>query len=310
MSIVLGAGLSYSPLMYRPRDRWPAISDYLVGDVVQPAAREGETEAQLADYEKRIAAAFDQLAGVIAEGNLDALILLYSDRGDVFDVSNTPQLHLQVGGDMWGDAAMPSLGEEARRTQFTCDEVLAELLAEELVRRGFDISEGRSLFRPLGDAGRGMPPAATEAGRRLGGGLPVIPLHVNCHVDPVLPGRRLDAFGRALAQAAALSGKRLGLLVSGGLSGDPGGAMAGWVDDILDRWVLTRIERGQARDVAAIWDARSRTLQGSSAEIRLWTVAAAALEEAGCRGRVIDYMPVSHGAAGVGFMAWETPSCR
>ncbi|HMO74355.1 MAG TPA: hypothetical protein PKD99_01275 [Sphingopyxis sp.] len=310
MPIVLGVGLSHSPLMYRPRSRWRDISEFLVGDIVQPRSREEETEERLADYERRIGAAFGTLAGLIDAAELDALILLHADRGDVFDLSNVPQLHVQVGGEIWGDPAIADLGEEADEVRLACDDALAEVLVEELVRAGFDISEGRGLFRPLGDAGRGVTPAAAEAGRRLGGRLPVIPLHVNCHVEPVLPGPRLHRFGRALAQAAGLTEKRIGLLVSGGLSGDPHGPMAGWVDDVLDRWVLTRLVRGRSGDIAGIWDARSRTLQGSSAEIRLWTVAGAALEEAGCRARLIDYMPVHHGAAGVGFIAWEQPSCR
>ena len=310
MSIIMGAGLSYSPLMYRPRSSWSAVSDHLVGEAVQPAARADETGERLADYETRIAAGFDKLAGLIVDANLDALVLLHADRGDVFDLSNTPQLHFQVGGEIWGDPALSPLGEPSSPAHFPCDEALGEFLSEELVRRGFDISEGRAQFRPLGDKGRGASPALTEAAARLSGGLPIIPLHVNCHVEPVLPGRRLHSFGRALAQSAALTGKRLGLLVSGGLSGNPGGAMAGWIDDILDRWVLTRLERGQSRDVAQIWDVRSRTLQGNSAEMRLWTVAGAALEEAGCQARTLDYMPVHHGATGVGFMAWETTSCR
>ena len=44
-------------------------------------------------------------------------------------------------------------------------------------------------------------------------------------------------FGAALERALALVPERVGVLVSGGLSGDPGGAMAGWIDDVLDRWV-------------------------------------------------------------------------
>lgn len=310
MPIVLGAGLSYSPLMYRPRSRWPAISEFLVGDIVQPESREGETEERLADYERRIAAGFAELAGAIDAAKLDALILLHSDRGDVFDLSNFPQMHIQVGGELWGNPAIPRIGEEAEEARWACDDTLAELLIEELVRRGFDISEGRGLFRPLGEAGRGVTPAAAEAAGRLGAGLPLIPVHINCHVEPVLPGRRLHDFGRALAQAAELAEGRIGVLVSGGLSGDPHGPMAGWIDDVLDRWVLTRLVRSQSCDIAHIWDARSRTLNGSSAEIRLWTVAGAALEEAGCQARLIDYMPVHHGAAGVGFVAWEQPSCR
>lgn len=309
MPIVLGAGVSYSPLIYRQRSQWPAVSALLIGDVTQPQSREREDDERLADYEQRIAASFEAISEAIEAARLDALILLYADRGDVFDESNFPQLHVQVGGEIWGDAALRGLGEESVRSRLQCDADVAELLVEELVRSGFDMSEGRAEFRPLGSAGRGVGPAASEAGRRLGAGLPVVPLHVNCHVEPTLPGARLHAFGRALAKAADLSDRRLGLLVSGGLSGDPEGPMAGWIDDVLDQWVLARLARGQSGEMARMWNARSRTLMGNSAELRLWTVAAAALEQAACNARVIDYMPVHHAATGVAFVAWEQTSC-
>ena len=176
---------------------------------------------------------------------------------------------------------------------------------EELVRAGFDVSEGRGVFNPLGAARRGIGPAVVQAVSRLAGGLPIIPLHVNCHVAPTLPGKRLQAFGRALAATAQLTDRRLGLLVTGGLSGDPGGPMAGWIDDVLDEWVLSRLVREQSSELAGVWGARSRTLNGSSAELRLWTVAAAAFEHTDCRARIVDYMPVHHGAVGIGFVAWE-----
>lgn len=310
MPIVLGAGVSYSPLIYRQRSDWPDVSDFLIGEVIQPEARASESEERLADFERRICGSFDELCGIIATAQLDALILLCADRGDMFDESNVPQLHIQIGGEVWGDGAIHELNEVSRMARFECDESAAELLIEELVRAGFDVSEGRREFRPLGNAGRGIGPAVAEAGRRLGAGLPVVPLHVNCHEEPTLSGPRLHAFGRALAAAADLTDRRLGILVTGGLSGDPEGPMAGWIDDVLDEWVLARIVRAQSAALARIWAARSRTLKGNSAEIRLWTVAAAALEEADCSARIIDYMPVHHGAAGVAFVAWEQTSCR
>src|SRR5690606_23774825 len=194
--------------------------------------------------------------------------------------------------------------------RFACDAPVADLLGEELVRLGFDVSEGRAAFKPLGNPASGLGAAAVESLARLSNGLPIIPIHVNCHVEPTLSGARLHAFGRALTQALALCDQRLGILISGGLSGDPRGSMAGWIDDVLDQWVLARVVRGQSELIARIWAARSRTLQGNSAEIRLWMVAAAALEQANCRARVIDYMPVHHAATGIGFVAWEQPSCR
>ncbi|MBA2933572.1 hypothetical protein HZF05_05625 [Sphingomonas sp. CGMCC 1.13654] len=306
MPIVLGAGVSYSPLMYRPRDQWPAVASYLVGTVVQPARRALEGEALLDDYARRIDAGLAALAGAIAEASLDALIVLHADRGTVFDASNIPQMHIQVGGEIWGDPAIAALDEPSRRHSHLCDEAIAELLIEELVAAGFDVAEARGAFRPIGDPRQGAAAALSEAVSRLSGGVPIIPLHINCHVDPMPTGRRLATFGRALAAAAALADRRIGLLVTGGMSGDPGGPMAGWIDDVLDQWMLTRLVRGQSREIATIWAARSRTLEGGSGELRLWTLAAAAFEEAGCRARVIDYLPVHHAAAGIAFVRWES----
>lgn len=310
MPIVFGVGASYSPLLYRPRSQWSAIARHLVGNVTQPKSREREDPALLANYERRIGAAFDTAANALDEARLDALVVLIADRGDMFDGSNVPQLHVQVGGEVWGDATIRCLGEPSRILRFACDGAVADLLAEELVRVGFDLSEGRGDFKPLGETGQGIGAAATAAVERLGRGLPLVPIQVNCHVEPTLTGARLDAFGVALAEAADFAAQRIGILVSGGLSGDPGGAMAGWIDDVLDEWVLSRLTRNRSTDIAQIWGARTRTLAGSSAEIRLWTVAASALGQAGCRARIIDYLPIHHAATGVGFVAWEPTPCR
>jgi Catalytic LigB subunit of aromatic ring-opening dioxygenase len=132
---------------------------------------------------------------------------------------------------------------------------------------------------------------------------------VNCHIEPSMPGCRLDALGHALATASRHSDRRIAILVTGGLSGNPAGPMSGWVDDVLDKWVLTRIQRSQSADVAQMWNVRSRTLHGTSAEIRLWSVAATALELVGCRARILDYMPIRHAACGVAFVTWERPPC-
>ena len=77
------------------------------------------------------------------------------------------------------------------------------------------------------------------------------------------------------------------------------------VDDVLDQWVLTRIRRGRSIDIGEMWGARSRTLSGSSAEMRLWVAAAAAFEHEGRRAKVIDYIPFHHAATGVAAVIWS-----
>ncbi|WP_197277084.1 hypothetical protein [Sphingomonas profundi] len=310
MPIVAGAGLSYSPLLYRSRDAWPQVAQLLRGDAIQPRRAADEDAALLDGYAARIADALGTLDRHIASAALDALILITADRGSQFDVANVPQLHLLSGGEAWGDPALTALGEAPRRTSFACEGPVAALLLEELVRAGFDVAEGKDVFAPQGDPAQGVTPAAVEAIARLAGGLPIIPISINCHVAPLIPGKRLLRFGEALAAAAALTDKRVGLLVSGGLSGEPGGAMAGWIDDIFDRWLLARIERGQAADIARAWALPSRNLLAGTAEARLWMTAAAAFERAGCRARVHDYLAVHHAAAGLGFVTWEDGTCR
>jgi hypothetical protein len=306
MPIVAVAGLSYSPLLYRERSQWPKIAEFLRGTAIQPKSASEETDVVLDDFAGRIANAFAMLERGIIDAKLDALILICADRGSQFDPSHVPQLHIQVGGEIWGNPALSQLGETQKRLTFKCEESVADLLIEELVREGFDIAEGRELFVPVGDPGVGITPAACHALERVGAGLPVIPITINCHIAPAISGHRAHRFGQALANVSALTDKRLGVLISGGLSGDPHGRMAGWVDEVFDRWLLRRIERGGSTALARIWDAVSANLLvGSTAEVRLWTVAAAAAEQAGLKATVHDYMPIHAAAAGVAFVSWE-----
>lgn len=305
MPIVMGAGLSHSPLIYRERQTWDAVYGGLRSDAIQPASAALETAERLDAYALRISQGLATLEAAIARSRLDALIVISADRASQFDSSHVPQIHLQSGGEIWGDTAITELGEPPRRQTFRCESEAAALLVEELVRSGFDAAEATGAFAPVGDANRGWTPAAAEAVGRLAGDLPVIPFSLNCHVAPMMGGRRAHALGVALARAASLTALRLGVLVSGGLSGDPGGPMAGWIDDVFDQWVLARISRGRSVDLSRIFDVKSRTLLGATREIRLWTTAAAALEASGGRATIHDYLVIHHAATGVAFVTWE-----
>lgn len=305
MPIVAGAGVSYSPLLYRERSEWTAIADYLRKDAVQPKSASKEDAAALDNFARRIELGLSAVGEAVHRHNLDALILLTADRNSQFDSSNVPQVHLQSGGTVWGNPAIPALSETPRQLRFEAEGPLAAMLIEELVRDGYDVAEAKGEFRPVGNPARGVTPAAIEAVAKLAAGLPIIPISVNCHIAPVMNGRRMHGLGQSLARAAALSAKRFGILVSGGMSGDPGGRMSGWVDDVFDAWVLARLERGQSIDLARVWDVPSRNLLSGTTEVRLWMIGAAALEDAGCRARIHDYMPVHHAAAGLAFVTWE-----
>lgn len=112
-------------------------------------------------------------------------------------------------------------------------------------------------------------------------------------------------FGVALAGALALAPQRVGILASGGMSGDPGGYMAGWIDDVLDRWVLDRLLTRRATDLGGIFEMDSLTLRGATAQIRLWTAAGAAMKAAGTRAQLLDYLALHHSGVGCAFMTWR-----
>ncbi len=306
MPLLYGQALSFSPLLYRPRERWSDVRAMLVGDVVQPRAAADETPERLDGCARRIDEAFWLAGERIGALGLDALVVLVADDGRTFDDSNTPQLHVFAGYEIWGDPALPELGEAGDPLVVHCDARLASHIGEELARDGFDLSETRGTFHPLGDPQRGVVPALVEPLRRLGIEVPIVPIHINAHVEPNISGQRMTPLGEALARALDLVPLRVGVLASGGLSGQPGDAMAGWIDGVLDTWVLSRLNTGRSAQLGRIFEVRSQLMRGSTKEIRLWAAAGAACEGAGLRPRADEYIPLHHAATGIGFMHWRT----
>src|ERR1039458_1279705 len=121
MPLVHGEALSYSPLLYRPLARWAEVRGMLVGDVTQPLSAKAETPERLEQYAGMLDEAFWFAAERLALAQLDTLVVLVADRGQVFDLRNTPQLHVFAGEDIWGDPALSALGEAPRPTNFSCD---------------------------------------------------------------------------------------------------------------------------------------------------------------------------------------------
>jgi protocatechuate 4,5-dioxygenase beta chain len=279
-----------------------------VGDAVQPARASTETPAVLDEYQRRLEVAFAMMAERFRAAEIETVVALVTDHGSVFDRSNTPQLHIHCTEDVWGNTALGALGEEPRRITLRCDTGLAGFLAEELVSSGFDISESRGDFVSLGDPTRGIDPSLVEFVEKLAPERdrpPLVIVHVNCHTEPCISGERMAAFGTALANALALDPTRTALIASGGMSGDPHGYMAGWIDDMLDEWVLSRLRTGRSSQIGPIFKMDSLTLRGSTRELRLWCAVGAAMEQTQTSYRTIDYIPLHHSAVGTGFATWE-----
>ena len=91
-------------------------------------------------------------------------------------------------------------------------------------------------------------------------------------------------------------------MASGGLSHDPRGPRAGWIDTPLDRWVLEQLRLGNGEALCQLFEFDSDTLRSGTGEIRSWIVVAGA--GSATPATIVDYIPAHHAVTGLGFAYW------
>ncbi|GIX47291.1 MAG: hypothetical protein KatS3mg131_1502 [Candidatus Tectimicrobiota bacterium] len=301
----LGLASSHAPAMFEPAERWPliysAIPEYTKAS--QPHTAQLETPEVIRGYIARINAAFDVLAAQLRAYRPDALLVVGDDQGDMFDDSFNPTFCLFTGETLWGLDGTPYRPlAERRRVTFRCHAELARLLHKELVRRGFDLVSS-AVFRPLGRPEHGVSHAIAQPVPRLVPDLdvPLIPLFINEYFPPLPSAARCHALGLALRDILAPRPERVAIYASGGLSHDPFGPRAGWIDEPLDRWVLERLARNDSEALTHLFTFDSDTLRGGTGEIRAWITVAAAMQRP---AQVVDYIPAHHAKTGLAFAYW------
>ncbi len=313
MPLELGLAVSHSPLYYRPRDQWNEIYRKLILDVPQDNRAEVEVPETLDHYEARLNAGFDALKQKLEAYRPDALVVAMSDTGRVFSQIHVPQLSVLVGDEIWGTTHYAELGEEpdeSKKVTLRVNQDVARWLVDELTEEGFDMNVNR-VFKPLGDPDNGAPHTLTDPYMRIAAHLkvPVVPLFINAHLDPCITGHRMPPLGRAIAKVLSERDERIALLGVGGLTGDPQGYLAGWVDELLDDWILSRLSRGRSEQLKTMWDVESITLRGETRGVRNWIVTGAAMETLGAKAKVVDYIRFHHATVGTAFAYWE-PSAK
>jgi Catalytic LigB subunit of aromatic ring-opening dioxygenase len=308
MPLGLGLATSHAPSMFQPAERWPDLHRILVRDNPQPPAVAEETPEVLAQYVDRIDKALATLEQTLVSYRPDALILVGDDQNEVFSRAIEPQMAIFLGGDVSGTTSLRLLGEPLtdNHIKLRCHAELASHLIDGLVARGFDVCpmhELQAMSRPEGGLGHAFT-RPSRALRLADHDIPVVVFFLNAYHEPLPTARRCYQLGRAISELLANRPERVAILGSGGLSHDPLGPRAGWIDQQLDRWILQTIEAGRARELQRLFTFGSDTFHGGTGEVRSWIVVAAALE--GVKATVVDYLPAHHAVTGLGFTYWST----
>lgn len=305
----LALATSNAPALYRPRSSWRTIYDAQRNPAAPPPNElAGETDEVVDGYIGRIQAAQTVIRDKLAAARPDVILLIGYDDGVAFSQVQVPQICTFVGEDLTGSASIPELGESPQDNRVTLvnDTDFAWELQRSLVDEEIDVSY-MGVQNPMGRPEWGASSAFTLPAANLLAGLdiPVTPLFINCLVEPTLPGGRVYAFGQTLGKVLGGIDKSVAILAVGGLSHDPRGARAGWIDDRLDRWLLNCLRKGDAQRLKTLFDLDSDTLAGGTGQVRTWMAAAAAAESQGLKAQVIDYIPALRAMTGLGFASWD-----
>jgi protocatechuate 4,5-dioxygenase beta chain len=308
--IGLGIASSHAPAMFRPKETWEAIYSFRPKDVAQPKEAALETLDVIQGYIDRIERDFETLRSQIEAYRPDALIMVGDDQGDLFNPKSMPAFCVYRGEDLWGATAVSFLDEpvESSIIRMPCHTAIADHILKGLMKRGFDpafLSASTGVGRPE----RGMGHMVTFPARKLMPKLdvPVVPIFINEYFPPLPTAQRCWDLGVAIAEILADRPERIAIYASGGLSHDPMGPRAGWIDEPLDRWVLERLERGEGRALTNLFTFDSDTLRGGTGEIRAWITVAGAMNRP---AQIVDYIKAHHAKVGLGFAYWPALDTR
>ena len=304
--IGLGIATSHAPAVFCPAEAWPTvyggIPDYM--QEAQPHTAKLETPDVVEEHVARIETAFQTLRKAIRAYAPDAIVYIGDDQGDMFNASNNPTFAVFTGEEVWGASKPRYLPEPLEESHVTVPvhTGLASRILYGLVEHGFDPSN-LGKMQPLGKPSQGMSHMLIHPHPRLipENDIPVVPIFINENFPPLPTAQRCWDLGLALRDILKDAPERIVLYASGGLSHDPRGPRAGWVDEPLDHWVLERLKRNEGEKLTNLFTFDSDTLRAGTGEIRAWITVAAAMQRP---VTVLDYFPSHHAKCGLGFVYW------
>ena len=307
MPIVLGLASSHAPSMFVAAEHWPAVHRGLAGNAPQPPELAQETPKVLAEQARRVERGFAALRAELEAAKPDAVFIIGDDQNELFSKALIPSFAMFIGDAAEGTFSITWIGEkvEDKRITLPCHAAIAKVALAGLVERGFDFGCVETLT-PLARPEIGIGHAFTRIGRVMRlveNGFPIIPIFTNAYHPPLPNAARCYALGQALRDIFTNRPERVAVFGSGGLSHDPRGPKAGWVDETLDRWVLDRIAQGDGAALKRLFTPEIKSFGAGTGEIRNWVAVAGAYD--GSKATIVDYIPSRHAVTGLGFAYWK-----
>jgi hypothetical protein len=138
--------------------------------------------------------------------------------------------------------------------------------------------------------------------------IPIVPVMMKTveRSPAILTGERCLALGRAIERLCRDLPQRIALYGSGGMSHDPNGPLAGWVDEPFDRWVLEQLTSGTPNELEALYSFRSAATESGAGELRTWLPVAAAMNAThpGIHATLVDYFVARKSVTGNGWITY------
>ena len=327
---VVGVGTSHSPLLAIAPSMWAErarddtkMKALVLGDgrVVTYAelAREVDRrfahDARIEIFEqqaKRAQEQLDLLAASIERADLDVLIVVGDDQGELFSRTHMPAVAVYNGAEIATypkselTPNLPDWHQQANRS-YRMDRVhrsaghpaLANFLIETMIQNEIDVGVASEVDDPY-QAGFGHAYGFVLERLCRSAHVPMVPVMLNTYFPPNVPRPgRCYGIGKVIGAAVeAMPGElRAGIVASGGLSHFA-------VDDQLDNGLLTALRN---RDEDYLVNMNPAALRSGNSEILNWVLTAGALGHHELTHA--EYIPVHRTQAGTGvglaFAVWQ-----
>ena len=277
--IVYAAGMPHAPAIVGLFDKVPPDSQAVIRDTYAGLGRE------------------------LAAARPDALIVFANDHLTNSRIRAYPDFIIGMAAEHRGphEWFKPWIG--CRDWALKGEPRVAETLFRGMTRRGIRMNAERTALKF--DDNISVPTVRMELDKS---GIAVVPVLQNCTVPPFPDQHRCYAVGQALADIVRNDlpdDMRIGLIGSGGLSHEPGGARYYFIDEEFDRWFLDLCcASDHARLLRELTVERMEASgSGGTSELLAWVVIMGAIGER--RGHSFGYTSCRDFRCGIGAVSWN-----